>query len=212
MRIGWFCPAYRSTVRIETAYTLVRDALWCEANGHELLPYYRANCVIDAARNYALRTAIDSDLDLLVMVDADVYALAYEGAVAHLLAAWQRNLEPAVVGAPVVTRREGAALNVTADGDVGTGLMLIDVRQLRQLAGPWFVTQLDDQGEVALGEDLAFCRRVRDSGLRVVVATEVETGHVGDQHLRFSPSAAAMPTSSGERTPTDQGRRLQAVE
>lgn len=192
MKIAHFIPAYRSALHIESAYTLVRDAMWCEWHEHELLPFYRATSSIDVARNYALRTAIEHGCDLLVMMDADVFVPGPSSAIEPLIAAWEAT-GAAVVGAPVVTRRNDGAVNVTPEGDVGTGLMLVDVAQLARVPAPWFRTTLDERGELRCGEDIGFCQLVRQHGLRVHVATEIATGHADERVLAYAPDQFSQP-------------------
>jgi hypothetical protein len=199
VRIGHFTPAYRSTVHVEHSFSTLRDFAWCVENGHEMVPFYVAGFSVERARNFALRQAINFDCDLLLMCDADVFA---ESALASLVRTWETNgrhallapldvrERPAVVGAAVPTRRRGV-MNCEpyqpgkiCEGVVGTGLMLIDVKQVKKLSAPWFRVELSGDGtEVACGEDIYFCRRVREAGMRVLVDATIPTRHVDETTL-----------------------------
>jgi hypothetical protein len=192
MKIGHFIPAYRETLAIQTAHGAIRDALWAQDNGHELLPFSWSVTGIDRARNKAIKDALSMECDLLYTCDNDVFARPPVSGLASLFAAWEREDRPAVVGAAVITRTH--ALNVNAQGDVGAAMLLIDLKQIATINPPYFVTLLSDDGtELACGEDFAFCRLLRANDLRVVLDTTTPTGHVAEQRLYFQPPEAVTP-------------------
>ena len=184
MRVAHFVPAYRSTMHAEVAMGLARDAAWCASVGWDHAPFYADCNGIARARNLGLRTAQANDCDLLLMQDADTFALPTAGsALAHLF----RNLrksDAAVIGAAVLIRNgdgvncEPATPGEVYDGEVGTGLMLIDLRKLASLPLPWFVQRDTADGcGVDVGEDIGFCRAVKAAGHRVLVDYSIPTGH-----------------------------------
>jgi hypothetical protein len=71
MKIGYWWPAYRMTVRVETAHTLIRDFQWAMMSDHLLIPWYTARNNVAMARNEALERAIQGGFDRLMMVDSD---------------------------------------------------------------------------------------------------------------------------------------------
>ncbi len=183
MKIGIFIPAYRESVHVETAYTLVREVAWCRERGIVPVPFHRANCTIDQARNWALHTAKAQRLHALLMLDADCAAPAV---LSHLL---PRILDGAAVAALVVQGRDGRPNTGPHEGEVGTGIMLINCAAIEWPA-PWFRTELTDDGTaVRVGEDIGFCRQVRAHG-RTVDVVEAETHHHGAHDFVFSPAAA----------------------
>lgn len=182
MRIGHVIPAYGQRVHVQVAMALAREAAWCEANGHTHVPFFVDMIGVDRARNVAVSTALRVQCDLLLMQDADTYALPEHNYSA--IAALMRH-GAAVVGCAVASRNrdrmncEPARPGETYEGIVGTGLMLLDLRELAAVPRPWFRYQVAEDGEsVAMGEDLYFCHRVREAGHRVVVDYSVPTGHV----------------------------------
>lgn len=185
MKVGIFTPCYREQVHIGTAYMLARLCLSLAQAGMRPDPFYRASACLDASRNWAVNEARRRECHLLLMCDADVFTTE-PSFIWELLDELKRGA--AVVGAVVSTR--GGRENVTANGEIGTGLMAIDLRKLTDLPHPWFRTELDALGEVASGEDINFCRHVTAHGRRVAICRSFPTSHVGEQHFQFSPAAA----------------------
>lgn len=185
MRVGIFTPCYREQVHIGSAYMLARLCVSLAQAGMRPDPFFRASAQLDASRNWAVHEARRRECHVLLMFDADVFT-SEPTWFADLLDELKAGV--AVVGAAVATR--GGRENVTSTGEVGTGLMLIDLRKLTDLPMPWFQTELDELGMVRTGEDIAFCRRVTAHGRRVAICRSFPTTHVGEQHFQFSPAAA----------------------
>lgn len=185
MRVGIFTPCYREMVHIGQSYMLARLCVSLAQAGMRPDPFYRASACLDASRNWAVNEARRRECHVLLMVDADVFTTE-PTFLADMIDSIKTGA--AVCGAVVSTR--GGKENATADDEVGTGLMLIDLRKLTDLPMPWFRTELNESGEVAIGEDINFCRRVTAHGRRVVALRSFPTTHVGEQHFQFSPAAA----------------------
>mgnify|MGYP001612450269 CR=1 FL=1 len=200
MKVGIFTPCFREQVHIGQSYMLARLCVSLATAGMRPDPFYRASACLDAARNWAVNEACRRDCHTLLMVDADVFTTE-----PTFLADMRDEIKTgaAVVGAAVMTR-DGRE-NTTADGAVGTGLMLIDLRKLTDMPQPWFRTKFDERGEVSTGEDISFCRRVMAHGRRVAIVRSFPTTHVGEAHYQFSPAAAV------NAAPRD-GAPLRAVE
>lgn len=182
MRIGHYVPAYGQRVHVQVAMALAREAAWCEASGHQHVPFFTDIIGVDRARNTAAELAYRSGCDLLLMQDADTYALPEHNysAIRPLLAHGA-----AVVGAAYASRNrdrmncEPARPGEVYEGVVGTGLMLIDLRKLAELPRPWFAYRVAADGmTVECGEDLHFCRLVKAAGHSVLVDYTIPTGHV----------------------------------
>ena len=185
MRVGIFTPCYREMVHVGQSYMLARLCVSLVQAGMRPDPFYRASACLDAARNWAVNEARARECHVLLMCDADVFTTE-PTFLADMIDEIKKGT--AVCGAVVATR--GGRENATPDGEVGTGLMLIDLRKLTDLPMPWFRTELDGKGEVETGEDIAFCRRVTAHGRRVAIVRSFPTTHVGEQHFQFSPAAA----------------------
>lgn len=163
---------------------MARDATVCAERGWKHVPFSIDAHGIDRVRNQAVRIAYENKCDLLLMQDADTFAVlpAY-GCLETMLDTMQKH-DAAAVGAAVVVRN-GERMNVeparpgeSYEGEVGTGLMLIDLGKLRDLPRPWFRMDTSDDGEgIRCSEDIWFCRLLRKHGHRVVVDYTFQTGH-----------------------------------
>ena len=181
MKVAIFTPAYREQVHVRTAYTLGREVAWVLSRGGDAHPFYVAGCSVDRARNYAVKQALAQGFDLLLMIDADVYVPDPRPALDVLGGAL--DLGAGAAGA-IVIGRDGRPNTGPNPGEVGTGLMLINLRAIAGIAGPWFKTELGPDGTtIECGEDLYFCRLLRRHGLDVRVVANLETAHVGERYL-----------------------------
>lgn len=61
---------------------------------------------------------------------------------------------------------------------LGTGVMLIRKKVFEELPTPWFFY------ESGHSEDIMFCMKAREHGLKVFVDTTLNCGHVGDEEFR----------------------------
>lgn len=68
----------------------------------------------------------------------------------------------------------------------GTGCMLINMEIFDEIEYPWFFFSVGREGK-AVGEDINFCSKVRDTGRKIYVDTSIEVGHLAtmivDKHL-----------------------------
>lgn len=107
----------------------------------------------------------------------------------------------AVVGTNYATRKEPhiptAALNdeddLVFDRDdlpelmevhrCGMGCMLVEANVYRALPAPWFAIGFNKDADGYAGEDVYFCLKVQDAGLKVHIDTQLsrELGHTGTQ-------------------------------
>lgn len=183
MRIMHFIPAYRQTVRIQVAMCMMRSFAWAAPRGHEYTVRYMDSCSVEKARNSAVVMARRARCDLLLMQDADCWTPDKYAPLGMLWDAMQRT-EATAAGA-VFALRDGKRLNCEPveqgriyEGDVGAGLLLIDIRRLSDVDGPWFRRAFNADGtETVCGEDIYFTRRLRALGHRVVVDFTFPTCH-----------------------------------
>lgn len=74
-----------------------------------------------------------------------------------------------------------------AEVDVcGTGVMLIDTRLFPRLAPPYFCQPWDEELRMTFGEDVYFCRKVREAKIPIFVDHDLskDIGHVGAYEFR----------------------------
>jgi hypothetical protein len=193
-RFAHVVPAYRRSVDIDVALGVARDAGYCVDAGFEHAAFYTDCNNIARARNLAVETAFNVGADFLMMQDSDVFVQVTDVSMAkspskfcsgiELLLQTMKATGAAAVGAAVVVRNgnrmncEPALPGEYYSGDVGTGLMLIDLNRLAKLERPWFVHADKPSGlEVECGEDIYFCRKIRAAGFDVVVDYTFPTGH-----------------------------------
>lgn len=184
MRVAHLLPAYRGTVHAEVAIGMSRDAIVCAERGWKHIPFLIDAHGIERVRNMGVRIAHENNCDLLLMQDADTFAIQPAfGSLESLYRTMEKH-NAAAVGAAVLVRN-GNHMNVeparpgeSYEGQVGTGLMLIDLRKLTELPRPWFRTLIAPDGEsIQQGEDIFFCRQLKAYGHTVIVDYTFPTGH-----------------------------------
>ena len=199
LRIGHCVLAYRQNVKVQTAFSLQRDAIWATSQGHVYQTFYLDMSSITRARNRAVERARANGLDILVMQDADCYVLQ-ESAACLLKETVTEMLrkQAACCGAVFICRgvdrmnAEPARPGESYEGEVGTGYMAIDMRKLKELPTPWFEHHCADDGYTTIvGEDIYFCRKVKEAGHKALVWYKTPTGHAFDGHLRCHPDELA---------------------
>lgn len=185
---------------------LAREAAWCESQDWTHVPFYVDATGIARARNIAVQIAYQAKCDLLLMQDADCFALPQNNYSA-VKALWlsMRRAEAQVCGAAIAVRNgdkmncEPARPGESYEGVVGTGLMLIDLRPLRDLPRPWFKHTDSPSGDsVTCGEDAYFCSHARDHGYRVWVDYTIPTGHASQTVIgSYATQAVTADVSDG---------------
>lgn len=131
---------------------------------------------IVGARNTAARMALDGDANgeaftHLLFLDSDMSFPA--DTLARLLASGKP-----VIGATYVRRCAPYNLLGAFEGSVPstgviealempTGCLLINVAVLRKLSWPWFAFEYGENAGERIGEDIWFCRKVREAGVKI---------------------------------------------
>jgi hypothetical protein len=184
MIVAHLLPAYRGTVHAEVAIGMSRDAIVCAERGWKHVPFLIDAHGVERVRNMGVRVAYENNADLLLMQDADTFALKPAFGSLESLHTSMVKHDAAAVGAAVVVRNgnrmnaEPARPGESYEGEVGTGIMLIDLAKLRDLPRPWFRTLTAPDGEtVQQGEDIFFCRQLKAYGHKVIVDYTFPTGH-----------------------------------
>jgi hypothetical protein len=184
MNVAHLVPAYRGTVHAKVAIGMSRDAIVCSERRWKHMPFLIDAHGIERVRNMGVRIAYENKADLLLMQDADTFALEPAfGALEPLFTTMEKH-GAAAVGAAVVTRNgdrmnaEPARPGESYEGEVGTGIMLINLAKLHDLPRPWFRTLIAPDGEVVQqSEDIFFCRQLKAYGHKVIVDYTFQTGH-----------------------------------
>lgn len=167
--------------------------------------YYREKLSVASGRNRIVKDFLQNkhgEADLLFMCDDDVIPPHFEWP--HVLASCPYD----VVAAPVPIAKlpdMPVVLNVFNDGDrvltaevpdeghipadlVGSGLIMIrrHVLEHPDLKAP-FSQEINEWGEIVVGQDLQFCRRVRKAGFTIGVACDLLCDHFVPLHLNTIP-------------------------
>jgi hypothetical protein len=141
-------------------------------------------------RNDLAGQALFEGVDKLIMMDTDqIYPV---DAVKKLL-----SHDKMVVGAPVhrryppfdiimlrgemhkylhVSEKEIYSGDLVEVDATGTGCMCFDMAVFRELEPPWFKSH--ESGEEPVGEDIYFCSKAREAGIKIYVDTSIEIDHI----------------------------------
>jgi hypothetical protein len=137
MKVAHLLPAYRGTVHAEVAIGMSRDAIVCAERKWLHVPFCIDAHGIDRVRNMGVRLAYEQGADLLLMQDADTFSVRPAfGSLESLWSTMEKH-DAAAVGAAVAVRNgdtmncEPARPGESYEGEVGTGIMLLDLRKLR---------------------------------------------------------------------------------
>ncbi len=204
-------PAYRGEVVMQYAHCLVRDTVLAMAQGlYVEAPFGINDTYIQFARNYALRRFLETDMDHLMFIDADMSWSP--GALGEILAL---PAEMDIVGGVYRTKEDEAYYPVNALGPlsfplcelagVATGFMRITRKAAQAMAeafeDPFWIERI---GGEPFGEDMLFCRRARELGLKVWGKFDIAFDHIGphawsgtaQDHFRAGAAAKAAAASS----------------
>jgi hypothetical protein len=151
----------------------------------------QSNRNIDAVRNDLVTQALDEGCSHLLMLDTDqIYPsdtitklLSHRkmavGATVH------RRWPPfdAVLYLGDIGRYKHIPDSIMYSGDLvevdatGTGCILFDMKCFKITEYPWFSIGLSPKGE-PIGEDIAFCSKLRKTGVKIFVDTSIEIDHM----------------------------------
>lgn len=140
---------------------------------------------VDWARNHAAKLAMEGGFSHLMFLDSDMHFPA--DTLSRLKAAgkpivgasYVRRTEPYdLLGEKLTTWGGGGLVEVKA---LPTGCMLINVSVLRKLSAPLFLFEHSHEHGTRTGEDIYFCRKAREAGVKIWCDTDLtkEIGHVG---------------------------------
>ena len=196
MRIGYYVPAYRETVTMAHVYTRLFDQTWASAKGYELAHFHSSSSNIAMQRNWAIKRARQEECNYLMMLDSDCGVEGHEPALKRMLYT-MHNQDAALVGLPFIARTRDKVTAEPANpgrvyvGEVGTGCVLIDMGALEDVALPWFVDELTEDGtERKCGEDIHFCRKLEELGKTCIIDYTLPTIHIAEEGLYLNPGDA----------------------
>lgn len=150
----------------------------------------------DSARNYCVDQFLQTDDTHLFFIDSDVVPPV--DALELLLAAnvdvvsglypseWYDN------GVHRIKTRNNVFSDIREDGELieangkgiqeirscGGGCLLIKRHVLEEMEAPWFKFHYDGKGQMNLGEDVDFCKKLKESGVKLHAHFGVQCNHV----------------------------------
>lgn len=230
LKIGCFVPAYGEKVTTHLLVQSAADRRSVANAGHEYTFWSNHSCDLVALRNAAALKAATEGYDFLLMQDADVYSAAKGGPLIRLLAT-ALETGACVTGALVTMRTHPPRANAwTADGSlikpgtvfecskIGSGMILLDMRQIRawwgvSYMGPLFDVvyevftnketgeQFQPKTKKAIGMDIWFSKLVREMGQSVWCDARIPASHVDDMYShdydgQTIPDLAGSPGST----------------
>lgn len=142
--------------------------------------------LIPKARQMGMDAAIADKADLVLMLDDD---MTFPANIVDLLYAHGKEF----VAAPYVMKANWQPTTKGLDGkplygvsglhecdQVGLGVSLVRMDAIAKLTRPFFsVEYLPDSNEF-MGEDVTFCRRLQERGVKLYADFDAKVGHVGD--------------------------------
>lgn len=197
-------------IRIAILTPSCRDPKWgymeslfrlSEIIGVQWNTFIKTNSTISQGREYLLSGGIKAGCHYALWVDDD---MAFEPGAVRLLMDSIRETQPdsiyprAAVACNYVRKskhpewvavRDGyiVSSDVPATGvervdSAGMGLFLLDLDAVRHLAPPHFSVMWDHDAGCYIGEDVAFCRRLRSAGIDIFINHDASrmVRHIGD--------------------------------
>ncbi len=189
------CTPYYANVTAEYAGSLARMIAWTITeptivfNGQRVVPqiemFMRRCTLLPRSRNQLAKDAVDWDANFVLWIDGDhrfprdalfrllSRNLPVVGANYPIRANPTRPCAMSLTGSPVRTTEELARTGQVEEvSHLGLGFCLVDIRVIRALRNgkPLFQNALWGEGtEESIGEDVHFCRRVKEAGYSVHV-------------------------------------------
>jgi hypothetical protein len=84
---------------------------------------------------------------------------------------------------------------------VGTGVMLVDINVFKVIDMPWFATPWDTAAKGYMGEDVYFCKLLRDNGIPLYIDHDLskQIGHIGTFEYKHEHTWALRPMEDARR-------------
>jgi hypothetical protein len=158
---------------------------------HLFMPY---GCYLHDNRNLAAKEALEVGASHLMFIDSD---MAFPDNGIAILASRDKR----VIGANYnrrqlpptctvkISDKEGKLLKVEGKDiptypfkayAVATGFLLIQTDIFKELKKPWFFYEYDSEKDDTIGEDVYFCKKVREMGVDIWCDPTIEVKHIGD--------------------------------
>lgn len=195
-------PSYDGKLIVQYVVSLMETKKLCEQHNIEVIPIFLCfDALIQRARNDLFQMAYENEVDQLFFIDGDMiwnpedFLKMVKHDVDFVLAAYPKksDSESYVIDAreiPDSTKE----LNEVNGG--GTGFMRISksvIKTMYENAVPYsekhknnrmvFNVGVDEKGEF-VSEDLAFCRKAKELGIKIYLDHKINLGHFGNKEYR----------------------------
>ena len=188
--------AFGSSLMGLTHHLATRGIAGCELVGMGMNAIQGASC-LSRARQAGLKQAIDGGYTHLLMLDDDMVfpADVVDRFMAHGKQVIAANYVRKHAGHPVplCMQLDGALLESKGKAGieevafVGAGVLLIEIAAVKDIPAPHFSVLWDETRGDYWGEDLFFCNKIREHGVKIYVDHDVslQVKHVGDYAFGF---------------------------
>jgi hypothetical protein len=197
MQISKLCVGIpnQGSIKAETVYclfgALFSTVLKTGCGLHLVMP---SGGFADEARRECAQEALDVGASHLMFIDSDM--VFPEDGILTLASRNKRiiganyNLRKLPLRSTVkISDREGNLIEVPGEQipkqpfkcyAVATGFMLVQVSVFKELPKPWFYYEYSEGKDATTGEDVGFCKKVREKGIDIWCDPTIEVKHIGD--------------------------------
>ena len=162
---------------------------------HEVEVITRVGDSLDRNRNELVKTAILKECDYVWFIDSD--QIIPKGTLDRLLSLIQEKKVGIVSGMyftrmppnlPVIRKRVGELFEaifdykgITEVDGIGFGCCLADISIFKEVNFPWFEFKYEEVSGFPhyFSEDLTFCKKLRNKGIKILVDTDLVISHIG---------------------------------
>ena len=140
------------------------------------LLFVDADMVFDLSHLDELKKAMDDDPKIGAIGAVYVYRDGSAHPICHWIVDGMWESGKYVLKRALENMEKGAIDDVDS---FGTGFLLIRTEAMRAIGEPYFQTKYDDVTGSFWGEDVLFCKRLKDAGWRACIHFGVQVGHLG---------------------------------
>lgn len=183
------------SVKTYTTLSLIMATNLLTHSGHTVSLHQSSGPYTHWNREHLVRLALEHDDDYVMFVDTDV--IFETDAIIRLLGA-----EKPVIAGPYNLKQDEPMSTIKLDDGnggykaatgfpfpedpfevaaIGTGFMLIHKAVFAAINPPYFPCDFNGGDGTEVGEDIAFCRKVRAAGLTIWCHPKAQCGHIGDR-------------------------------
>lgn len=196
MRIKKLCVGIPNTgvIKTETVYSTImamfHTVMKANCGIHLILP---VSCYLTENREHCANEALEVGASHLMFIDSDMSfpedgILTLASRDKYVIGA-NYNMRTMRGSTVKILGEDGQFVAVPGDqlpkqpfkcGAVATGFMLINTIVFKQLEKPWFFFTYNATRDATEGEDVYFCRKLREKGIDIWCDPTIPVGHIGD--------------------------------